>query len=106
MTETLGECGVVPVLELLHGGQAGLQRGRLQRGQERGGHRGVDRDAADAQVPGAAAVDELAGAGAVVAGGGFGRAVVVDGELAPAHPAGGWCAVGRVLARMRIWLAW
>ena len=77
------------VLELLRGGQAGLQRGRLQRGQEGGGHGGVDRDAADAQVPGAAAVDELAGAGAVVAGGGLGRSVVVDGELAAAGSAGG-----------------
>ena len=85
----LRERGVVAVLELLGGGQAGLQRGGLQRGQERAGDRGVDRDAADAQVPGAAALDELAGAGAVVAGGGLGRAVVVDGELAAAGPAGG-----------------
>jgi hypothetical protein len=59
----LRECGVVTVLELLGGGQAGLQRGGLQRGQERGGHGGVDRDAAEAQVPGAAALDELAGVG-------------------------------------------
>ena len=85
----LRERGVVAVLELLGGGQAGLQRGGLQRGQERLGDRGVDRDTADAQVPGAAALDELAGAGAVVAGRGLGRAVVVDGELAPAGPAGG-----------------
>ena len=89
LSAPLGERGVVAVLELLGGGQAGLQRGGLQRGQERVGDGGVDRDAADAQVPGAAAVDELAGAGAVVAGGGLGRAVVVDGELAPAGPAGG-----------------
>jgi len=85
----LRERGVVTILELLRGGQTGLQRGGLQRGQESGGHGGVDRDAADAQVPGAPAVDELAGAGAVVAGRGFGRAVVVDGELAAAGPAGG-----------------
>ena len=48
----LRERGVVTVLELLGGGQAGLQRGGLQRGQEGGGYGGVDRDAADAQVPG------------------------------------------------------
>jgi hypothetical protein len=44
----LCERGVVTVLELLRGGQAGLQRGGRQRGQEGGGHGGVDRDAADA----------------------------------------------------------
>ena len=77
------------VFELLGGGQAGLQRRGLQRGQERLGDRGVDRGAADTQVAGAAALDELAGAGAVVAGRGLGRAVVVDGEFAPADPAGG-----------------
>ncbi len=85
----LRQRGVVAVLELLGGGQAGLQRGGLQRGQERLGDRGVDRRPADAQVAGAAALDELAGAGAVVAGRGLGGAVVVDGEFAPAGPAGG-----------------
>ena len=85
----LRQRGVVAVLELLGGGQAGLQRRRLQRGQERLGDRGVDPGAADAQVTGAAALDEVPGAGAVVAGGGLGRAVVVDGELAPTDPAGG-----------------
>ena len=39
-------------------------------------------------MPGAAALDELAGAGAVVAGGGFAFAVVVDGQFAAAGPAG------------------
>ena len=70
----LGQRGVVAVLELLGGGQAGLQRGRRERGQERLGDRGVDRGATDPQVPGAAALDQLAGAGAVVAGRGLGRA--------------------------------
>ena len=65
-----------------------MRRRGGQRGQEQGGDRGVDRDTADPQVPGAAAVDELAGAGAVVAGRGFAFAVVVDGEFAAAGPAG------------------
>ena len=39
----LRQRGVVAVLELLGGGQAGLQRRRLQRGQKRPGDRGVDR---------------------------------------------------------------
>ena len=69
--------------------QAGLQRYRLEGGQERGGDRVVDGHAADAQVPGAAALDQLAGAGAVVAGGGLVLAVVVDRELAAAGAAGG-----------------
>src|SRR5262249_38326880 len=81
--------GVVAVFELLGRLQAGLRRGGGQRGQEQGGDRGVDRHTADPQVPGAAAVDELAGAGAVVAGRGFAFAVVVDGEFASAGPAGG-----------------
>ena len=86
-----------------------------------GGDGGVDRDAADPQVPGAAAVDELAGAGAVVAGRGFAFAVVVDGEFAPAGPAGGQplqqgaalpqragaglVRFGRILAPIRAWFA-
>ena len=89
LTPPLGQGGVVAVFELLGGGQAGLQRGGGEGGQERLGDRGVDRDAADAQVPGAPAVDELAGAGAVVAGGGLVRALVVDRELAAAHAAAG-----------------
>ena len=89
LSAPLRERGVVAVLEVLGGGQAGLQRGGLQRRQERLGDRGVDRLPADAQVAGAAALDQLAGAGAVVAGRGFGGAVVVDGEFAPAGAAGG-----------------
>ncbi len=85
----LRQRGVVAVLELLGGGQAGLQRRRLQRGQKRPGDRGVDPGTTDTQVTRAAALDEVPGAGAVVAGGGLGRAVVVDRELAPTHPAGG-----------------
>ena len=53
------------------------------------GARRVDGHAACAQVPGAAAFDHVAGAGAVVAGGGLVLALVVDGELAAAGPAGG-----------------
>src|SRR5262249_11246723 len=78
----------VAVFELLGGGQAGLQRGGGQSGQKRLRDGGVDRDTADAQVPGAAALDQLAGAGAVVTGRGFGWAVVVDSEVAPTLPAG------------------
>ena len=85
----LRQRGVVAVLELLGGGQAGLQRRRLQRGQERLGDRGVDPGATDAQMPGAFALDQLSGAGAVVAGCGLGRAVVVDGEFAPTGSADG-----------------
>src|SRR5215213_6889196 len=81
--------GVVAVLKLLGGGQAHLQRRGLERGQERTGDRCVDRDTADAQVTGATALDELAGARAVVAGRGLGGPVVVDGELAATRPAGG-----------------
>src|SRR5260370_27486009 len=60
----------------------------MERGQERVGDRGVDRGAAGPQVPDAAAVDDVA-AGAVVAGGGLGRPVVVDGRFPAAVPAGG-----------------
>ena len=88
LAPVLGQGGVVALLDLPGGLQAGLQRHRLQRGQERGGDRGVDGHAADAQVPGAAAFDHVAGAGAVVAGGGLVLALVVDGELAAAGPAG------------------
>ncbi len=117
----LGQGGVVAVFELLGGGQAGLGCRGGQRGQEHGGDRGVDRDATDTQMPGAAALDELAGAGAVVARGGFVFAVVGDGELAPADPAGGQSLQqgaalpegagaglvhrGRMLAPMRVWLS-
>ena len=80
--------GVVALLELPGRLQAGLQRHRLQRGQEHLGYGLVDGHAADAKVPGAAAVDHVAGAGAVVAGGGLVLALVVDGELAAAGPAG------------------
>jgi hypothetical protein len=89
LSPPLGERGVVAFFELAGGFQAGLQRGRLQRGQKRLGDRGVDGDAADAQVPGAAAFHQLAGAGAVVAGSGFVLAVVVDSQFAAARPAGG-----------------
>jgi hypothetical protein len=89
LSAPLRERGVVAVLELLGGGQARLQRGGLQRGQERLRYGGVDGQPADAQMAGAFALDQRAGAGAVVAGGGFGRAVVVDGQFAPAGAAGG-----------------
>ena len=46
----LTQCRVVAVLELLGGGQAGLQRRRCQRGQKRRDDRGVDPGAADLQV--------------------------------------------------------
>ena len=55
----LRQRGVVAIFQLLGGGQAGLQRRRLQRGQERLGDRGVDPGAADAQMPGAFALDQL-----------------------------------------------
>ena len=80
------ERSVVALLELPGSFQAGLQRHRLESGQERVGDRDVDRHAADPQVAGAAALDNLAGAGAVVAGGGLVRALVVDGELRPQVP--------------------
>jgi hypothetical protein len=44
----LRQGGVVAVLEVLGGGQAGLQRGGLQRRQERLGDGGVDGQPADA----------------------------------------------------------
>src|SRR5664280_844345 len=50
---------------------------------------GVAIDAADPQMAQIPAVDEVAGAGAVVAGGVVVPSVVVDGELAAAGPAGG-----------------
>ena len=80
--------GVVAVFELLGRLQAGLRRRGGQRGQEQGGDRGVDRHTADPQVAGAAAIDELTGAGAVVAGRGFAFAVVEDGQFAAAGSAG------------------
>ena len=55
----LGQRRIVAVLELPGGGQAGLQRGRRERRQERLGDRGVDRDATDPQVPGAAPLNQL-----------------------------------------------
>jgi hypothetical protein len=85
----LGQRGVVAVLELLGGSQAGLQRSGRESDQKRLGDGGVDGDTADAQVPDAAALNQLAGTSAVVAGRGFGRAVVVDSEFAPTpDPAG------------------
>ena len=51
--------GVVAVLELAGGLQAGVERGGLQGGEERGGDGGVDGLPAGVHVPGAAAVDEL-----------------------------------------------
>ena len=115
--------GVVAGLELLGGGQAGLQRGRGQRGQERPGDGGVDGQATDVQVPGSAAVDQFGRAVAVVVRHGFGRTAVEHGEFAAAAPAGGQAlqqgaalpdragarlggACGRVLVAMRAWLAW
>src|ERR1019366_625586 len=62
----LGEGGVVAVFELPGGGQAGLQRGGGERGQECFGDGGVDGLPADVHVPGAAAVDQVAGTLAVV----------------------------------------
>jgi hypothetical protein len=62
LASPLGQRGVVAVLELLGGGQAGLQRGGSQRGQKRLRDSGVDGDTADAQVPGAAPFDQLTGA--------------------------------------------
>src|SRR5206468_1904889 len=70
-------------------GRAAWRRHGLRRGQERAGDGLVDGHAAGAQVPGAAALDQLAGAGAVIAGGGLVLALVVDGELAAADTAGG-----------------
>lgn len=75
--------GVVAVLDLLGGGQAGLHRGGLDCSQERRGDRVVDGDPADAQVQHAAALDELPRAGAGVAGRGLGGALVlidIDGD--------------------------
>src|SRR5680860_1047833 len=89
LSAPLGQDGVVAVLELLGGGQAGLQRGGGQRDEERLGDGGVDRGAAHAQMADTPALDERAGAGAVVAGCGLVGALVVDGELAGAGPAGG-----------------
>ena len=102
----------------------GQARGRGvtgQRGQERLGHRGVDAHAADPQVPQLLAVDEVAGAGAVVARGVVVPPVVVDGQFAAADPARarpcsnaqpsrtapvpGWWATGRMFRPIRSWLA-
>jgi len=51
--------GVVAGFQQSDGGQAGLQRGGGERGQERPGDRGVDRGAAGPQVPAAAAGNPL-----------------------------------------------
>ena len=99
-----------------------LQRRRLQSGQERAGDGGVDGLPADAHVPGAAAVDQLSRALAVVVRHASGRAGVEDRELAAAGAAGGQAlqqraafpdragarlaACGRMLVPMRAWLAW
>ena len=88
LAAVLVQRGVVAGLQLPGGGQAGLQRGGSERGQERPGDRGVDRGAADPQVPVAAAGSRRA-AGAVVAGRGLVLPVVVDGGLAAADAAGG-----------------
>ena len=88
LAAVLVQRGVVAGLQLPGGGQAGLQRGGGERGQERPGDRGVDRGAADPQVPVAAAGSRRA-AGAVVAGRGLALPVVVDGGLAAADAAGG-----------------
>src|SRR5205814_557532 len=81
--------GVVAGLKLFGGGQAGLHRRRRQRGEERLGHGGVDGLSTDVEVADALAVDQFAGAVAVVAGGGFGRAAVEHGQFAATHSAGG-----------------
>jgi hypothetical protein len=88
LAAVLVEDGVVASFQLLGCQQAGAQRGGLERGEERVGDRGVDGGAAGAQVPDAAAISDVA-AGAVVAGGGLGRPVVVDGQFPAAVPAGG-----------------
>src|SRR5260370_1288882 len=62
-------------------------RGRSPRARG-AGRPGPARRAGARAPPGAAAFDDVAGAGAVVAGGGFVLALVVDGELAAAGPAG------------------
>ena len=80
---------VVAVLQFPGRGQAGGHRVAGHRGQEGLADGGVDGHAADPQVPQVLAVDEVAGAGAVVAGGVVVPSVVVDGEFAAAGPAGG-----------------
>ena len=72
--------GVVAGFQLAGGGQAGLQRGGGERGQERPGDRGVDRGAADPHVPVAAAGSRRA-ASAVVAGRGRVRSVLRQAGL-------------------------
>ncbi|MGE5289381.1 MAG: hypothetical protein ACM3ML_19710, partial [Micromonosporaceae bacterium] len=89
LAAVLGHGGVVAVFELRGGGQARLQRGGCQGGEECAGDGGVDGLSAGAHVPGAAPVDEISGALAVVVGHALGRAVVEDGELAAAGSAGG-----------------
>ena len=74
----------------LGGRPAGTHPGRRgQRGQERDGDGRVDGLPAHAHVPGAAPVDQLGGALAVVVRHAFGRAGVEDGELAAVRAAGG-----------------
>jgi hypothetical protein len=84
-----GQGGVVAVFEFVDGGQARGQRGRGERGEERGGDGGVDGDPTELQVPGSPAINERSGSGAVVAGCGFARALVEHGEFAAADPACG-----------------
>ena len=75
--------------EFIDSGQTRRQRGRGQRGQKRVSDSGVDGEPAELQVSGPPALDERAGAGAVVARSGFTRALVEHGEFPPADPAGG-----------------
>jgi len=81
--------GVVALLDLLGGLQAGLQRGRLEGGQERLCDGGVDGLPADVHVPGSPAINQVSRPLAVVVRHGLGRAAVEDGQLAAAGPAGG-----------------
>ena len=89
LAAVLVQHGVVVVLELAGGLQAGVEGGGLQGGEERGGDGGVDGLPAGVHVPGAAAVDDVVRALAVVVLGRLGRAAVEDCQLAAAGPAGG-----------------
>src|SRR5664279_4939224 len=89
LTAVLFQDAVVAVLQFPGGFQAGGHRVAGHRGQERLADGGVDAHATDPQVTHVLAVDEVAGAGAVVAGGVAVPSVVVDGEFAAARPAAG-----------------
>jgi hypothetical protein len=83
----LVQCGVRPFSSCSAASTQACSPAGAERGEERCWDPGVDADATHAQVPDTAAFDELASAGAVVAGGGLGPPLVEDGQLAAAGAA-------------------